>query len=158
MSRQDRDRWLRCALWTALGWWLGGWALFAFAVAPVAFSRLPSTQVAGQLVGPVLAALHLYGAAAGVALAGLAWGLARRGAALWLPLAMSGLCLVSHFGVTAEIEAIRDLVFGPGGSPEIALRFQQLHRASMAIYTVVGLGGYALVWIHAGADAATGTR
>ena len=154
MSRQDRTLWLRSALWILLGWWLGGWALFAFVVAPFAFGRLPSTQVAGQLVGPVLGVLHLYGAAAGVAMAALAWGLARRGAALWLPLAMSALCLASHFGVTAEIARIRDLVFGPGGSPEIALRFQHLHRASMLIYTAVGLAGYALVWIHARADAA----
>ncbi|HZO09985.1 MAG TPA: DUF4149 domain-containing protein [Myxococcota bacterium] len=144
---------LRAALWIALGWWIGGWALFAFVVAPAAFGRLPSTRIAGQLVGPVLAVLHLYGAVAGIVLAALAWALARRGAAVWLPLAMSALCLVSHFGVTAQIEAIRELVFGPGGSPEIALRFQHLHRASMAIYTAVGLGGYALVWVHARADA-----
>lgn len=153
MSRQDGAPWLRAALWTLLGWWIGGWALFAFVVARTAFRVLPSTQLAGQLVGPILAALHLYGAVAGVALAVLAWALARRGLAVWLPLAMSALCLVSHFGVTAQIEAIRDLAFGPEGSQEIALRFQHLHRLSMAIYTAVGVAGYALVWVHARADA-----
>ena len=155
MSRQGRALWLRAALWTLLGWWIGGWALFAFVVAPTAFGALPSTQVAGRLVGPVLAALHLYGAGAGFALALLAWALSRRGFAVWLPLAMSALCLASHFGVTARIEAIRDLVFGPDGNPEVALRFQHLHRLSMAIYTLVGVGGYALLWVHARADGQT---
>ena len=70
-TSEARRLWLRTALWVVLGWWIGGWALFAFVVARTAFRVLPSTQVAGQLVGPVLAALHLYGAAAGIA---LLWG------------------------------------------------------------------------------------
>jgi hypothetical protein len=144
---------LRAALWLLLGGWIGAWVFFAFVVAPTAFRVLPTTQVGGQLVGPVLRALHLYGAGAGVALAALAWGLARSGVGLWIPLAMSALCLVSHFGVTAQIEAIRPLVFGPAGSPEIAARFQLLHRLSMGIYTAVGGAGFLLVAIHARADA-----
>jgi hypothetical protein len=127
--------------------------LFAFVVAPTAFRVLPTTQVAGQLVGPVLRALHLYGAGAGVALAALSWFLARSGPGLWIPLVMSALCLLSHFGVTTQIEAVRPLVFGPGGSPEIAARFHLLHRVSMGIYTAVGLAGFLLVAIHARADA-----
>jgi hypothetical protein len=142
----------RSLRWLLLGGWIGAWVLFAFVVAPTAFRTLPSTRIAGQLIGPVLAVLHLYGAAAGVALAALAWGSARTGALLWLPLAMSALCLVSHFGVTAQIEGIRPLVFGPEGSPEIAARFQLLHRLSMGIYTIVGLAGFALVVLHARAD------
>jgi hypothetical protein len=145
--------WLRAALWLLLGGWLGAWVLFAFVVAPTAFRVLPSTQVAGQLVGPILAGLHLYGAGAGAALAALAWALARGGASIWLPLAMGALCLLSHFGVTARIEAIRPLAFGPNGSPEMAARWQHLHQVSMGIYTAVGLAGFALVAIHARADA-----
>ena len=148
-----RDVALRCALWVLLGGWIGAWALFAFVVARVAFEVLPTTELAGRIVGPVLAALHLYGAVAGVALAVLAWALARRPITIALPLALAVLCLVSHLGVTAEIESIRDLVFGPGGSPELAARFQLLHRLSMGIYTIVGLGAYALVWLHVRADA-----
>ena len=127
--------------------------LDAFVVAPTAFRVLPSTQIAGQLIGPVLAALHLYGAAAGIALAALAWGLARTGWCVWIPLGMGALCAVSHFGVTAQIEAIRPLAFGPGGSPELAARFQLLHQVSMGIYTAVGLAGFVLVALHARADA-----
>jgi hypothetical protein len=145
--------WLRAALWLLLAGWLGAWVLFAFVVAPTAFRVLPTTQLAGRLVGPVLAALHLYGAGAGVALAALAWALARTGSALWIPLAMGALCLVSHFGVTAQIEVVRPLAFGASGSPEMAARFQLLHRISMGVYTAVGVAGFALVAIHARADA-----
>jgi len=144
---------LRLALWTLLGGWTGGWVLFALVVARVAFAALPTTELAGRVVGPVLAALHLYGAAAGVALAALAWALARGPATTALPLVLSALCLVSHFGVTAEIESIRDLVFGPGGSAELAARFHLLHQLSMGIYASVGLGAYALLWLHVRADA-----
>ena len=149
----NASAWPRAALWLLLAGWLGAWVLFAFVVAPIAFRVLPTTRIAGQLVGPVLTALHLYGAGAGIALAALAWALSRTGAALWIPLAMAALCLVSQFGVTAQIEAIRDLAFGPSGSPEIAARFQLLHRVSMGIYTAVGVAGFALVAIHARADA-----
>jgi hypothetical protein len=148
-----RDLVLRCALWVVLGGWNGAWALFAFVVARVAFQVLPTTALAGKVVGPVLAALHLYGAVAGVALALLGGALGRGRPAIALPLALSALCLVSHFAVTSEIEEIRELVFGPGGSPELAARFQHLHRLSMGIYTAVGLGAYALLWLHVRADA-----
>lgn len=152
--RRDAGAWLRGTSWLLLGGWVGAWMLFAFVVAPTAFRVLPSTRMAGQLVGPVLGALHLYGAVAGVVLALAAWGLTRTGPCLWLPLAMSALCLASHFGVTAQIEAIRPLTFGPEGSPEMAARFQLLHRLSMGIYTAVGLSGLLLVALHARADAA----
>ena len=154
LARGAAGPWLGALWWLLLGGWIGAWVFFAFAVAPTAFRVLPSTQIAGLLIGPVLATLHLSGAAAGVALAALAWGLSRTGAFLWLPLAMSALCLVSHFGVTAQIEAIRPLAFGPEGSPEMAARFQLLHRLSMGIYTSVGLAGFLLVALHARKDAA----
>ena len=58
---------LRTALWLLLGGWIGAWLLFGGVVAPTAFRTLPSTEVAGLLIGPVLTWLHLYGAAAGIA-------------------------------------------------------------------------------------------
>jgi hypothetical protein len=150
----DGQAWLRGTSWLLLGGWVGAWVLFAFVVAPTAFRVLPSTHAAGQLVGPVLGALHVYGAVAGVALALASWGLNRTGPCVWLPLVMSALCLASQFGVTAQIEAVRPLVFGPEGSPEMAARFQLLHRLSMGIYTAVGIAGFLLVALHARADAA----
>ncbi len=144
---------LRGALWLLLGSWVGAWLLFGLVVAPVVFRELPGPGAAGRLVGPVLTTLHLYGAGAGVALALLA-GALRRGASLVaLPLLMSGLCLVSQFGVTPQIAGIRDLVFGSGGDVEIAERFGWLHRISLAIFSVVGFGALALVGLHAQAEA-----
>ena len=153
-----REAGLRALLWLLLGGWVGVWLFFALVVAPTAFRVLPSTEVAGGLIRPVLAALHLYGGGAGIALAALAWRLGRSHPAVWLPLAMSALCLFSQLGVSAEIEEIRELAFGPGGSVEIAARFHLLHRLSMGIYTAVGVAGLVLVAIHARADARPGAR
>jgi hypothetical protein len=144
---------LRSALWLLLGGWVGAWVLFAFGVTTTAFRVLPSSAVAGNLVAPLLAGLHAYGAAAGVALALLARGLRRGLPATLLPLLLAGLCLLSHYGVTAEIDVARDAAFGPAGSLEGATRFTRLHQLSIGIFTAVGLGAIVLVLLHARADA-----
>lgn len=143
----------RIALWLLLGGWFGAFLLFGAVVAPTAFAVLPSSEIAGTLVGPVITQLHLYGAVAGVAIALLSH---RLGRSPWLsavPVALSALCAFSHFGISAEISEIRDLTFGPGGNADAAVRFGQLHRISMAIYVGVGLAVTALVGMHASADA-----
>jgi hypothetical protein len=143
----------RTALWLLLGGWVGSWALFGLVVAPTAFRILPSTQIAGQLVGPVLTALHLYGGLAGVALALLARGLGRRPLLVALPLLMGALCLASHFGISLRLDEIRDLAFGPTGNSQAAGRFNLLHQVSLGIYVAVGLMAVALTALHASADA-----
>lgn len=45
----------------ALSLWLGAMIFFAFIVAPAAFAVLPTRQLAGDLVGLVLARLHILG-------------------------------------------------------------------------------------------------
>lgn len=147
---------LRTALWTLLGGWLGAWALFAFAVAPVAFRVLPNTEIAGRLVAPLLTSLHLYGAGCGVVLAGLALALDRPAWLAVLPLLLSAICLYSHFGVSAEMAEIRELAFGPGGSAELAARFNRLHGLSMTLFGVTGAGAFALIALHARAEAPGG--
>ena len=106
----------RTALWLLLGGWVGSWALFGLVVAPTAFRILPSTQIAGQLVGPVLTALHLYGGLAGVALALLARGLGRRPLLVALPLLMGAICLASHFGISLPLDEIRERLTMLGSS------------------------------------------
>ncbi len=49
---------LRTALWLLLGGWVGSWACFGLVVVPAAFQVLPSTELAGKLVGPVLGTLR----------------------------------------------------------------------------------------------------
>ena len=144
---------LRSALWLLLGGWIGAWGVFALVVAPTAFRVLPSTEVAGSLVGPLLSFLHLYGAGAGLALAGIAWALSRPLALRVLPLVLVAACLYTQFGVSGEIAEIRELALRPEGSEEMAARFTRLHRLSRAIFGSVGLAAIALLVLHAREDA-----
>lgn len=144
---------LRGLMWVCLGGWIGAWAFFAFAVAPTAFRVLPSSELAGSLVGPLLKVLHLSGAGVGIALAGLAAALHRPRLLVVLPLALSAVCLVSHFGVSAAIAQVRPEDFGPGTAPDAAARFAQLHRISVLLYGTVGLGALLLAALHAREDA-----
>lgn len=147
-----RETGLRAALSLLLGGWLGAWFLFAFGVTTTAFRILPSTEMAGKLVGPILSGLNLYGIAAGVALAGIAAALSRR-RLLWLiPLVLAGLCLYSEFVITPGIQAVREGAFGPNGSLEASERFSSLHRQSLRVFTGVGLGAIVLLILHARED------
>ena len=142
----------RSVLWLALGGWVGSWACFGLLVAPMAFQLLPSTRIAGSLVGPILTALHLYGSVAGGILALLAWRLERGPLRIGLPLLMAIACLYTQFGVSAEIAEISSQTFGPEGNEELATRFNQLHRLSLAIFIVVSAGAIGLVVLHARSD------
>ncbi len=144
---------LRSLLWLLLGGWVGSWSLFGLVIAPTAFRVLPSAEMAGTLVGPVLTSLHLYGAIAGAALALLAWAMGRGRLRVALPLLLAAACLYSQFGVSGEIAEIRDLAFGPEGSAEVAARWNLLHRISVGIFRVVSAGALWLVVLHAGSDA-----
>jgi len=145
---------LRIGLWLLLGGWIGSWASFGLLVAPTAFRGLPSTELAGRVVGPVVSALHGYGAVAGVLLALLAWILRRGALLIVLPLAAAALCAYSELSITPQIAAIRPLVFGPEGNPELAARFHLLHRVSVAIFVCVGLTAVGLLAAHVRADLA----
>ena len=147
---------LRSLLWLLLGGWVGSWAFFALVVARVAFQVLPSAEVAGQLVGPVLVTLHWYGAFAGVALAGLAALLGRGRLLVWLPLVLAAACLVSELAVTPQMAALRDLAFGPQGEVGAAERYRQLHGVSMTIFSLVLLGAVALLVLHTRRDRVQG--
>jgi len=143
---------LRSCLWLVLGVWLGAWMLFAVGVAPIAFRVLPSTEVAGSLVSPLLRGLHLYGMAAGLTLAGIAAGLGRGRLLVMLPVALAGLCAVSEFWVTAAISLVRPEAFGPGATADAAARFSSLHITSRTLYFFVLVGLVALTMLHSRAD------
>ena len=139
-----------------LAGWIGSWAAFALLVAPTAFRVLPSMELAGELVSPIVSVLHWYGAAAAVLLALIAWRLGRGRLLVLLPLAAAALCAYSELAVTTELSAIRPLVFGPGGSTELAARFQHLHRVSVAIFLIVGLSTLVLLAAQVRADLSRG--
>jgi len=143
---------LRTCLWLLLGGWFGSYLSFGVVVAPTAFAVLPSTQLAGDLVGPVLTKLHLFGAFAGIGLALVARALGRGALLVALPIALSAVCLYSHFGLSAEMAEIRGLAFGPHATAEITARFNALHRVSLALFVGVGIAVVALIGLHAEAD------
>lgn len=143
----------RFVLWIGLGGWIGAWVLFAAVVAPVAFRALPSPEMAGRVVGPVLSVLHVYGIVAGLGLAALAALLRRGPLAIALPLVLAALCAVSELGVTPAIQEIRPRAFGAAGDTAAAARFAWLHRVSVGLYTAVGLGALGLAAAHARRDA-----
>jgi Domain of unknown function (DUF4149) len=148
-----REVGLRFFLWLLLGGWIGSWVTFGALVAPTAFRALPSSELAGQVVGPVISTLHGYGAAAGLLLALLAWSLRRGALLVALPLAAAAACAWSELVITPGIAAIRPLMVGPGGTPEIAARFAHLHRVSVVIFLSVGVSTLVMLAAHVLADA-----
>lgn len=145
---------LRAALWLLLGGWVGSWVFFATVIARTAFQVLPSTELAGRIVAPALAALHVYGAVAGLLVAAVAWKLRRARSLLVLPLILAAFCSYSQLAITGEMEQIRPQVFGPAGDEASAARYRVLHGRSMAIFSAVALGAIALVFLHARSDTA----
>lgn len=140
------ERWLLAARWLTLGGWLGSWALFAIVIAPTAFRVLPSGEVAGALVAPVLRSLHLYGMAAGAVLFAIAFALRESRLLIGLPALLALLCGATEFGVTAAITDIRPSSFGPGTPEGAAARFSTLHQLSRILFGTV-LAGVALLTV-----------
>jgi len=134
------NRWLRGLHHLLLGTWLGSWVLFAFVVAPTAFRVLPSATAAGQLVGPILDTLHVAGIVAGLALALVALGSRQGTLRIALPLVLAAICAASQFGVTAAIDQVRPVAFGPGATARGAERFSELHQLSQILYFATGVG------------------
>jgi hypothetical protein len=143
---------LRAALWLLLGGWIGALLLFAVVVAPAAFRILPSSELAGRLVGEILPALQIYGAFAGPTLAVLAGLLGRNRLTRLLPLGLGALGLFSLFGLTPRMEQVRDLAFGDRSDPVARATFGRLHAASGAAYAATIAGAALLVVLHARAD------
>lgn len=142
---------LRPVLWIALGAWIGAMLFFGTVVARAAFAVIPSPDVAGHLVGRVLGPLQLAGAGAGVSLSVLAGALRRGRLAVTLPLLLSAVCLVNHFGVTPAVAEIR--LAGAGSDPTVAQRFARLHLLSVSLFLATAGGAVALAVIHAVAEA-----
>ncbi len=147
---------LRSLLWLLLGGWVGSWALFGLVIAPTAFRVLPSTEIAGTVIGPVLTALHLYGSAAGFGVSAIAAVFRRGRLRIALPLLLAVACLYSQFGVSGEISEIRDQVFGPEGNQTLAARWSSLHRLSLGIYLAVSGAILWLLVLHAASDSRPG--
>ncbi|MBX3280027.1 MAG: DUF4149 domain-containing protein [Acidobacteria bacterium] len=96
---------------TILGFWFGVLALFSFAVAPAAFSVLPSQGLAGAVVSRTLTVVEYTGMVVGLVLLGISAATSRHSKARLaeqLLLALMTLSMVvSYFIVSSRLHSIR---------------------------------------------------
>ena len=129
--------WLRALMLLALVVWIGGISFFAFVLAPTAFHVLPNTELAANVVGPSLTALHWMGIVSGLVflLCSLTCNFAKNGQAriFSLPhvliMLMLGLTGISQFVITPHMRYLRS---GPLSMDTISAHteFNHLHQWS----------------------------
>jgi hypothetical protein len=150
----------------SLALWVGGLVFFAFVVAPVAFSRLPSAHEAGLIVGATLRVLHLLGLACGALFLLLTLVDLRRigsrrivTAELVLDLVMLGVTAYLQFAILPAMEVARTAA---GGDVALAapadparVHFDRLHLLSEKLEGVVLLCGVGLLFAMAGEEGPT---
>src|SRR5579864_8853717 len=131
--------------------WIGAIIFFSFVVAPVVFSSLPAQGVAGRIVARSLGSLHIIGLVCGVVFLASTFLLqltraTTLRAAILLMMLLTGL---SQFGVTPQMEKIREAV---GGSVQALPRqdagraaFDRLHQISVVLECLVLLAGIGAV-------------
>jgi hypothetical protein len=138
--------------------WVGGIIFFAFVLAPVAFSQLPSQHIAGTVVGGTLRVLNIVGLACGIIFWTASFALWRRNAPLLkrsyeVQLLLSSAMILAtaylHSGILPAMEADRRAV---GGDIEIAdvsnpakIHFEHLHKWSERVEGAVLLLGLGIV-------------
>lgn len=140
--------------------WIGGLIFFAFVLAPTAFSVLPSTHLAGNVVGRALSKLHWIAIFSGIVFLGssllysrLTDGTAHVFAARHILLClMLALTLVSQFGIIPRMDVLRaslgDVRSAPIDNPE-RIQFDSLHVLSTRVEGAVLLLGLVLVYLTA---------
>lgn len=150
------DASIRFSRLLSLALWVGGITFFAFAVAPIAFGRLPAHE-AGLVVGGTLRVLHLLGLACGLSFLVLTPVDLRRAGVrrrmrleCGLVLAMIFITAYSQFAVLPAMERYRS---DAGGDISVAnaanparVAFEKLHSRSELIESAVLLTGLALLF------------
>ncbi len=141
--------------------WVGGLIFFAFVVAPTAFSVLPTTHLAGNVVGRALGKLHWIGFISGIVYLvssllysrftdGTAHVFAARHILLCLMLA---LILISQFGIIPRMDVLRaslgeEVRSVPLDNP-LRMQFDALHVWSTRVEGAVLLLGLVAVYMTA---------
>jgi len=151
---------LRFLMLLSLVAWIGGLVFFAFVLAPTAFQVLPSTHLAGNVVGRALGKLHWIAIVSGfVFLAssllysritdGSAHTFALRHVLICL---MLGLTLVSQFWIIPRMDTLRatvsDFATVPLDNPA-RMQFDSLHVWSTRVEGAVLLLGLVVVYMTA---------
>jgi uncharacterized membrane protein len=151
---------LRFLMLLSLVVWIGGLIFFAFVLAPTAFTVLPSTHLAGNVVGRALAKLHWIAIISGIVFLassllysrltdGTAHIFALRHVLLCLMLAVT---LISQFGIIPRMDVLRaslgDVRAAPVDNPQ-RVQFDALHVWSTRVEGVVLLLGLVVVYLTA---------
>jgi len=151
---------LRFLMLLSLICWIGGLIFFAFVLAPTAFSVLPTTHLAGNVVGRALGKLHWFAIFSGIIYLvssllysrftdGTAHVFALRHVLLCLMLALT---LISQFGIIPRMDALRASL-GEVRSVRIdnpeRVQFDALHVWSTRVEGAVLLLGLVVVYLTA---------
>jgi uncharacterized membrane protein len=139
---------LRFLMLLSLVLWIGGLIFFAFVLAPTAFSVLPNTHLAGNMVGRALAKLHWIALVSGVVYLfssmlhshftdGTAHIFAARHVLIFLMLTLT---LISQFGIIPRMDVLRakvaDFHAVPVDNPD-RVQFDALHAWSTRVEAAV---------------------
>jgi uncharacterized membrane protein len=151
---------LRFLMLLSLVGWIGGLIFFAFVLAPTAFSVLPTTHLAGNVVGRTLNKLHWIAIFSGIVFLissllysrlvdGTSHIFAARNILLCLMLALT---LISQFGIIPRMDTLRasfgEVSAAPIDSPD-RVRFDALHVWSTRVESAVLLLGLIVVYLTA---------
>ncbi|MGA2923158.1 MAG: DUF4149 domain-containing protein [Candidatus Sulfotelmatobacter sp.] len=151
---------LRFLMLLSLVVWIGGLIFFAFVLAPTAFSVLPTSHLAGNVVGRALGKLHWIAIISAIVFLissllysrltdGAAHVFAARHILLCLMLALT---LISQFGIIPRMDALRDSLVEvrsvPIDNPE-RIQFDALHVWSTRVEGAVLLLGLLVVYLTA---------
>src|SRR6202167_2211814 len=151
---------LRFLMLLSLVVWIGGLIFFAFVVAPTAFTVLPTTHLAGNVVRSALSKLHWIAIFSGIVYlissllySRLTDGTAHVFAARHILLcAMLALTLVSQFGIMPRMDVLRtslgDVASAPIDNPD-RIQFDSLHAWSTRVEGTVLLLGLVVVYLTA---------
>jgi len=151
---------LRFLMLLSLVVWIGGLIFFAFVLAPTAFSVLPTTHLAGNVVGRALSKLHWIAIFSAIVFLissmlysrlvdGTPHVFATRHILLCLMLALT---LISQFGIIPRMDTLRaslgEVSAAPIDSPA-RIQFDALHVWSTRVEGAVLLLGLVVVYLTA---------
>ena len=155
---------LRFLMLLSLVVWIGGLIFFAFVLAPTAFTVLPSTHLAGNVVGRALGKLHWIAIVAGIVflISSLLYSRMTDGSAHVFALRhvliclMLALTLFSQFWIIPRMDTLRaqvgDFAAVPLTNPA-RMQFDALHVWSTRVESAVLLLGLVVVYLTASAFA-----
>jgi len=155
---------LRFLMLLSLVVWIGGLVFFAFVLAPTAFTVLPSTHLAGNVVGRALGKLHWIAIVAGIVflISSLLYSRMTDGSAHVFALRhvliclMLALTLFSQFWIIPRMDTLRaqvgDFSSVPIDNPA-RVQFDALHVWSTRVESAVLLLGLVVVYLTASAFA-----